>query len=101
MKADQVGAQQSIEQFALPGAYSERLRVWPWNMPKNRHAGVRTFLLNEAGQQCEVIVLCQDHGVFDPIYFLQHYFGELLIDFLVVAPIAGAEGRPGISNMAE
>ena len=44
MKADQIGAQKSIENLALPGANAKSLRIGPRNMPEDRHTGVGPFL---------------------------------------------------------
>ena len=59
LEADQVGAQQAVQQFALPGADSERLGIGPGNVPEDRHARVGTQLLHQPRQQREVVVLHQ------------------------------------------
>ena len=43
VESDQVGSQQPIHQFALPGTNSERLRIRPRDVPKNGHARVRAL----------------------------------------------------------
>ena len=62
VKADQVGAEQPVQQFALPGADPEGLGIRPGNMPENRHARVGALFLDHRGKQREVVVLHQHDG---------------------------------------
>src|SRR5579864_1636244 len=64
VKADQVGAQQSFQQFALPWTNAERLRIRPGNMPENGYARIRPSLFDQVRKQGEVIILNQHHGIF-------------------------------------
>ena len=42
VEANEVGAQQSVQQFSLPGTNVEGLGIGPWDMPEDGHAGVGT-----------------------------------------------------------
>src|SRR6202012_2521894 len=57
MKADQVRAEQAIQQLLLPGADAERFRIGPWNMPEDCNSRVRHPVFHHARQQGKVIVL--------------------------------------------
>src|ERR1700731_1923039 len=62
VKADEVGAKQSVDQFALPGADAEDFGIRPGNMPENCDASVRAGFLDHAGKQSEMIILPQHNG---------------------------------------
>ena len=48
MKADQIRAQQPVEQVALPWADAERFRVGPRDVPEDGHARVGPLVLDQA-----------------------------------------------------
>src|SRR5580704_18298597 len=56
MEADQVGAQEAVNELALPGTNAEGLRIGPRNVPENCDAGVGPRIFQHARQQCKVIV---------------------------------------------
>src|SRR6266436_6941176 len=59
VKADEVGAQQTVDQFALPGADAENFRIRPGNVPEDGDAGIGARFLDHAGKQREMIILDQ------------------------------------------
>ena len=50
VKADQIRAEEAVDQLPLPGADSENLRIWPGNMPENRHSRVGPRVLDHPRQ---------------------------------------------------
>jgi len=48
VKADQIRAQQTVEQFMLPRADSERFRIRPGNVPEDRDPGIGPPFLDQA-----------------------------------------------------
>ncbi len=91
VETDQVGAQQPVQQFALPGADAERFRVRPRDVPEDRNPGIRPPLLDHARQQSEMIVLHKNHRVLSSGHLLQCGIGELAIHLLVLLPVGGAK----------
>ena len=101
VKANQVGAQQPVNEFTLPWANPEDFGVWPGDMPENRDAGVWANFLNHARNQCQVIVLRQKNRRIHVRHFLQNSIGEPLVNPLVLQPVLGTENRPGVRDVAE
>ena len=101
MKANQVGAQQPVNEFTLPWANPEDFGVWPGDMPENRDAGVWANFLNHARNQCQVIVLRQENRRIHVRHFLQNSIGKPLVNPLVLQPVLGAKNRPGVRDVAE
>src|SRR5260370_40222330 len=54
VKADEIRAQQSFQQFALPRTDPEPFRIRPGDVPEDGHARVRTLLFDQARDQREV-----------------------------------------------
>ncbi len=101
VKANQVGAQQSIEQLALPRTDTEGLWIGPWNVPENRYLGVRTLALNELWQQGKVIILNEQHRVLGVCHLFEHGFGEFLVDIPIMLPIRCPKQWSRMGDMAE
>ncbi len=57
VKANEIGAEKTIDEFALPRTDPENFRVRPGNMPENRHSGVGPCVLDHPRQQRKVIIL--------------------------------------------
>ena len=72
VEADQVGAQQPVNQIARPRADAEDFRIGPGNMPEDGDTRVRPRFLDHARQQREVIVLRENDRRLDAFHFLQH-----------------------------
>ena len=53
VEADEIGAEQAIEQFRLPGAYAEGLGIGPGNMPEDRHASIGPRLFTRRGSRAK------------------------------------------------
>ena len=64
VKADQIGAEQAVQEFALPGTDPERFGIGPGNVPEDRDASVGALLFDQARQKREVIVLNQNNRGF-------------------------------------
>ncbi len=101
MKADQIGAQQAVEQFRLPGTDAEGLGIRPWNVPKNSHAGVGTGVLDETRQQRKVVILHQHDRIVFVLHFFEERPGKFPVDGLIVFPVFDAECRAGVRDVAE
>ena len=101
VKANQVGAQQPVNEFTLPWANPEDFGVWPGDMPENRDAGVWANFLNHARNQCQVIVLRQENRRIHVRHFLQNSIGKPLVNPLVLQPVLGSKNRPGVRDVAE
>ena len=101
MEADQVRAQQSFNEFALPWTDSEDFRIGPWNVPENGDACVRTDLFNHFGNQCEVVILRQKNWRVHVRHLLQNGVGEALVDALVLQPVFRTENGARVGDVAE
>ena len=101
VEAHQIGAQQPVQQFALPGANPERFRIGPGNVPEDRHPGVRARALDQLRQQGEMVVLHHDHRTFFVADLFQHGRRELPVDGLVMFPVFRAERGPGVRDVAQ
>ena len=101
VETNQVGAQQAVQQFALPRADAKRFRVWPRDVPEDRNPGIRPLLLDHARQESEMIVLHQNHRLLSPGHFLHHGIRELAIHLLVLLPIGGAKERAGMRDVTQ
>ena len=100
-EADQIGAQQALQQFALPRTNAEGLRVRPRDMPENGHARVWAPLFDHARQQGEMIILDQHDRICFAGDFVEHGSGEFLVDSLIGFPIGCTERRPRVRDMTE
>ena len=100
VEAQQVVAEQAVEQFFLPGEGAERFAVGPRDMPELRHDELGILLLEHAGQKSEMVVLNEDEGRVAAGLF-QNGIGEELIGEPVALPILEAEYRLVESHVAE
>ncbi len=101
VKPDQVGAEQPVEDVALPGADAERLGIRPRNVPEDADARVRPRLLDHPRQEREVIVLHEHHRARRALDLLDHGFGELPVRFAIARPVGLAEQGPRVRDVAE
>ena len=101
VEANEVRAQQSFDQFALPGANPEHFRVGPGNVPENRHPGVGPDVFHHAWNERQVIVLRQENRGVHIRHLLQNGVGEALVDPLVLQPVFRAENRTGVRDVAK
>ena len=101
VESDQVGAEQSVEQLALPGANAERLGIGPGDVPEDGDAGIRAPLLDHPRQERKVIVLDEHHGRFFLGDFLEHGIGELAVHHPVGFPVVNAKDRPRVRDVTE
>jgi hypothetical protein len=88
VKPDQVGAEQPIKQFGLPGANSECLRIGPGNMPEDRDARIGPLLLDKARQQSQMIVLHKDHRLRAVAHLFEQRVGKPPVHELIALPVA-------------
>src|SRR6202012_4687035 len=58
-------------------------------------------VLEQAWQECEVVVLDEHHRVLLARYLFHYCIGELLVDAVVVPPVRCAKGRTRVSDVAE
>ncbi len=86
MEPDEVRSQHAIQQFALPRADAERLRIGPWDVPEDRHSRVGALLLDHARQQREMVILHQNHGRRLIAHFVQHRCREFPVHDTILFP---------------
>ena len=101
VKSDQVGAEQTIHQLALPGANAKGFRIRPRDMPEDGHARIGPLFLDQPGQQRKVIVLDEHDGLGDILDLLEHGGHELAVDVLIVLPVGSPKKRAGVRDMAK
>ena len=100
VEADQVVAEQAVEQLLLPGEGAERLRVGPGDVPELGHGQGRVPPLEHPRQEPEMVVLDEDEG--RPVAgLLEDRLGEQLVHLAVGPPVAGVEDRPREDDVAE
>ena len=71
VEADEVSAEETIEELSLPGADTECLRIGPGDMPEDGDAGIGARILDEARQESEVVVLHKDDGLGAVLHLLE------------------------------
>ena len=101
VKPDEIGSQQAIHQLTLPGTNAKGFRVGPRDVPEDGYAGIRSLLFDQPRQQCEVVVLDQNHGLGGIFNLLKHSIGEFLVDLPIVLPILCPKNRACVGNVAE
>ena len=101
VEAHQVGAQQAEEDLLLPGADAEGLEVRPRNVPEEGDARVRARLLDELGQQREMVVLHQDDRPLGLLHLLDDRGGEMRVHRAVLLPVVGTELRALVHDVTE
>src|SRR3989338_8419601 len=62
VKSNEVASEHSFQDFFLPWANSEGLRIGPGDMPEDRHFYIGPFVLDQFGEQGKVIILNEYHG---------------------------------------
>ena len=100
MEADQVRAQQAIQQLALPGADAEGLRIRPGDVPEDSDPGIRPRFLDHAGHQGEVIILHQYGGILFVRRLLDKSVGKAPVDLVVGFPILLAKDGTRMRDVA-
>ncbi len=100
VKPQDVGRQHVQQHLALPRTHAEGLGIGPRDVPEQRDRRLGYFLADQLRQQSEMEVLDQDHGTVG-VRFRRHHLGELGVHLLIGAPIAGAERRPHVGQMAQ
>ena len=101
VEADQIRAEQAIQEFALPGADAESLRIGPGDVPEDGHARIRAALLDHSRQQREMVVLHEHHRTFLARDFFEHRIGEMFVDGAIRLPVARAEGGTRVGDVAQ
>src|SRR5260370_33185105 len=101
VKADQVRAEQPLQQAALPGADAGGLGVRARDMPENGQARGGALFLDDRWKQREVVVLQQYDGAALRRDLFQQGHREFAVDVAVVPPVFGAEQRPRVGDVAE
>ena len=98
VEAEQIAAEEAVEDLFLPRADAEGLPMRPWNVPEMADDRVWTALLDESRKQREVIVLHQ-HDRGGAVDFLEDGLGELRVDARILFPVAGVENGPRIRDV--
>src|SRR5258706_12394595 len=101
MEAEKVRAQQSIQEFPLPGTDPEGFRVGPRYVPEDCHPGIGPFRFYEPGQQREMVILDKHERLLRHFDFFQHDLREFLIYTLIVFPILTAKHGTRVRDMAK
>ncbi len=100
VKAEQIVAEQPVQDVLAPRADAERLAVRPRNVPELAHRHVGPRFLHEARQQREVIVLHEHHRAI-VAHFLDHRIGEAAVDAHVLLPVGLVELRPRVGDVTQ
>src|SRR5438105_10354934 len=100
MKAQYRAPQQSCDELFSPRADAERFRIRPWNVPEGDDRRPRQALAYHPRQQCEVIILDQNHRVLGSRFFA-YDVGESPIDAHVLFPVRGAKYRTNVRDVAQ
>src|SRR5262245_37311645 len=100
MEAENAAAQQALQQFVAPRAYSHPLRAGPRYVPESDHGCCGQASANHRGREGEVIVLYENDGIFG-VHFTADRVGEFLIYGLILPPIFGAEYRTRVRHVAK
>ena len=66
VETDEVSSEQAFEQLRLPRAYAKCFRIRPRDVPEDGYTRIGPFLLDQLREQCEVVILHQDHGLGRP-----------------------------------
>src|ERR1700730_8818934 len=101
LEANEVGAQQTIDKFALPRADAKNFRIRPRNVPKNRNTRVGPRFLDHPRKQREVIILREKNRRFRALHFLQNDVRKSAIDFLILYPVLGPADWARMRDMAQ
>ena len=101
VKADQIRAQQSVQNLRLPGTDPKSFGIRPGNVPENCDAGIGPRSFYEAGQECKMIILHKHDGFDAAFHFFEQCRGEPLVDTLIAFPIGGSEDRAGVRVVAQ
>lgn len=99
VEAQDVGAQEPFQELPPPGGEAEDLRGGPRDVPEVADPGLVAGLLEEAGEEAEVVVLGPDAGL--AVDFLQDRLGEVAVDLDVVPPVRLPEGGADVGDVAE
>ena len=100
VKAEQIVAEQSVQDVLAPRADAKRLAVGPRNVPELADGHVRPRLLHEARQQREVIVLHEDDGAIVG-HLLDHRIGEAAVHPHVLLPVGIVEFGTRVGDVTE
>ena len=100
VKAEQIAAEQTVEDLFLPRADAERFAVRPGDVPEVADDRIRAARLDHSRQQREVIVL-HEHDGRRALDLLEHRLGELRVDARVLLPVGGVEDGPRVGDVAE
>ncbi len=100
VEAEQVVAEQPVQDVLAPRADAEHFAVRPRNVPELAHHGIRPRFLHEPRQQREVVVLHEDDRarIAD---LVDHRIGEAAIDALRTAASRLVELRTRVGDVAE
>src|SRR5258708_1350962 len=91
MKADQVRAEQSMEDLPLLRTNTEGFGIGPRDMPENRDPRVRPLFLDHAWSEREMVILNQHDRLRGVRHFLENGARDLLIDAPVLFPVPGTK----------
>src|SRR6267154_1042688 len=77
----------SVSASTARSTVSRNFRVRPGNVPEDRHARVRSGILDHPRQQREVIILREKYRRFGSLHFLQDCVRKAAIYFLILQPV--------------
>ena len=100
VEAEQIAAEQAVEDLFLPRADAEGLPMRPWNVPEMADDRVWTALLDESRKEREVIVL-HEHDRGRALDFLEDGLSELRVDTRILFPVAGVENGARVRDVTQ
>ncbi len=99
MEAEQIVAEETLEEFFLPREGAEGFLVGPGDVPELGDDEIAAGVLEHARQQAEVIILDEHEGR-PTVRLLDHRAGEQFVDLAISLPLARQEHGPGVGNVA-
>ena len=100
VKAQDVAAEQPVQQLDAPRADRERLGIGPRDVPERDDRRLRQPVADHPRQQREMVVLDQHDRVL-ALRFRDDGIGELRVDGPILIPVGGAERRPHVGDVAQ
>jgi hypothetical protein len=87
VEADEIGAEQAVQQILLPRTDAECFRIRPRDVPEHGDLRIGPLGLQQRGQQGEVIVLNENDGTAGAAQLVECRARELPVGDLVMRPV--------------
>src|SRR6202035_941900 len=101
VKANQVGAEQAVDQLTLPRADGEHFGIGPGNVPEDGHTRVGPGFFHHAGKQREVIILRENDWRLHAFHLFQQGIREAAVNLLIAEPVFGTKNWSRVGDVAK